>query len=275
MNKSTKFKKYKRRLPLAVRLLIVLGVAVLAFLMILLVLHFCGIRYITVTRPDGGEIRFIGRVGKDDQPIAGTIYFADGTSAAVDVESGVLNYSDRTAYKGGLSEDFRRDGTGILVYANGDRYTGDFVLDKLTGKGVYEFASGEKYEGDLVNGIKHGKGKYTHANGDVYEGGFVSDFRSGEGELTLADGSHFVGTFVNGIKQGHGIYTYSNGDVYDGDYDRDMRQGKGTYTWSNGESYTGDFANNTIHGFGTYTWPNGRASYTGYFEGGAIKIVTN
>ena len=96
MNKGTKIKKYKRRLPLITRLLIVLGAAFMTFLLILLILHLCGFRYITVTQADGGEVRFVGRVGKGDIPVAGTIYFANGTSATVDVESGILKYSDGT-----------------------------------------------------------------------------------------------------------------------------------------------------------------------------------
>jgi len=37
-------------------------------------------------------------------------------------------------------------GKGHMDYANGDKYTGDWLEDKQTGQGVYIFANGDRYQ---------------------------------------------------------------------------------------------------------------------------------
>ena len=36
-------------------------------------------------------------------------------------------------------------GTGTLVYADGDRYTGTWLEGKMHGRGKYDYANGDKY----------------------------------------------------------------------------------------------------------------------------------
>ena len=38
------------------------------------------------------------------------------------------------------------------MYANGNRYNGDWVNGRITGSGVLTFADGERYEGELKDG---------------------------------------------------------------------------------------------------------------------------
>ncbi len=38
------------------------------------------------------------------------------------------------------------------MYANGNRYNGDWVNGRITGTGVLTFADGERYEGELKDG---------------------------------------------------------------------------------------------------------------------------
>lgn len=49
-------------------------------------------------------------------------------------------------------------GNGEHVYANGNRYSGDWVDGKITGYGVLTFADGETYEGELKDGRMQGRG---------------------------------------------------------------------------------------------------------------------
>ena len=44
------------------------------------------------------------------------------------------------------------------MYANGDKYVGEFKKNKQHGKGVLFYANGDKYDGDWANNKKHGKG---------------------------------------------------------------------------------------------------------------------
>ena len=42
----------------------------------------------------------------------------------------------------------------------GDRYEGDWKIDKYEGKGIYYYSSESRYEGDFRNGLKEGKRIY-------------------------------------------------------------------------------------------------------------------
>ena len=269
------YKKYHRPIPFAKKLGIGFIAAVIAFFLIFLIVKMLGFRYVEITREDGSIVKFTGKVGETGAPASGTLYFSDGVTADVTDGGATLVYSDGVKYTGQLSAAYRRHGQGTITLANGDSYTGAFVNDAITGYGVYTFANGDVYTGNLFEGLKHGHGVYAYANGDEYVGNFYYDYRDGEGKFTWADGSCFEGIYSGGLKTGHGVYKYANGDLYEGNFELDMRQGQGKYVWASGESYEGEFYNNTFHGLGTYVWngADGRASYTGYFADGQIKIV--
>ena len=40
------------------------------------------------------------------------------------------------------------NGKGIMSYADGDKYDGDWKDGKKNGKGIMSYADGEKYDGD-------------------------------------------------------------------------------------------------------------------------------
>ena len=253
--------------------LTIAGLALAVFLIGMGVAALCGARDTNLTLPSGEEIRFTGLFDMDGNPISGTIYYANGLSAEIDLEEGRVSYSDGTVFLGTLDADYRRSGKGSITWKNGDSYEGDFISDMLSGSGTYTFASGDVYEGDFVEGKKQGHGKYTSFDGSYYEGGFENDLRHGTGKLVTSDGGVYDGEFSNGIKSGYGKYSYPNGDSYEGEFSGDLRHGEGKYTWANGETYTGEFSNGNMNGYGTYTWPTGRASYTGYFKDGKIVVV--
>ncbi len=50
-------------------------------------------------------------------------------------------------------------GKGEYTYVRGDRYIGQFLLDKFHGTGTLYYVSGEKYIGGWADGVKHGKGQ--------------------------------------------------------------------------------------------------------------------
>lgn len=253
--------------------LLILAAALLVFLLGLGIWRLTGAGSSTVTLSNGEEVKFTGLVDAQGNPVSGTLHYANGLSAEIDIKNSTVTYSDGTVYVGPLDEDYRRTGQGRITWKNGDSYTGDFVADLLTGSGIYTFKSGDVYEGELVGGKKEGMGKYTSADGSVYEGGFKGDLRHGEGRLVTSDGAVYEGGFAEGIKSGYGKYSYANGDSYEGEFKGDLRHGDGKYVWANGETYTGEFANGTMNGFGTYTWPTGRSSYTGYFKDGVIVVI--
>ncbi len=46
----------------------------------------------------------------------------------------------------GQYKDGKINGKGTLYYADGDKYTGDFVNDKKEGEGIYIWGNGNRYE---------------------------------------------------------------------------------------------------------------------------------
>lgn len=230
-----------------------------------LIVYLSGFRIIKYAS-DSGETRFFGKIGKDGEPSTGTVYFADGGKAELDLPNNTITYQDGTVYVG-QTADLLPNGKGRLTFSSGEYYDGDFVNGQMTGYGtyVYQPAVGDRYEGFMENGLRSGKGKYTWADGSYYDGAYKNDMKDGEGTYIWADGSSYTGTFVNDVKDGKGVFVYPNGDKYEGDFVADVREGEGTYTWTSGEYYVGQFRSNMMDGHGTYYWTSGR-SYEGTFK---------
>lgn len=47
------------------------------------------------------------------------------------------------------------------MFANGDRYKGEYKNSKFYGNGRYVWANGSHYEGMFCQGLKNGIGKWT------------------------------------------------------------------------------------------------------------------
>ena len=229
-----------------------------------LTVYLSGYRVIRYKSPDG-ETRFFGKVDKEGLPKKGTVYFASGETAKIDLENNTIEYSDGSKYVGEIKE-LLPHGKGKLEM-KAESYEGDFYEGEMTGYGTYIYSPsiGDKYEGFMKNGKRDGKGKYTWGDGSVYEGEFKDDMKNGEGTYRWANGACYTGTFYNDVKDGEGVFIFANGDRYEGQFSADVREGKGTYTFQNGEYYVGEFKNNMMDGHGTYFWTSGR-TYDGAFK---------
>ena len=84
------------------------------------------------------------------------------------------------------------NGQGTMIYANGDKYVGEWKNGKPNGQGTYNYGvgpnDGDKYVGEWKDGSKHGQGSYTYANGDNYVGKFSNDKKWGQGVMVNNDG---------------------------------------------------------------------------------------
>ncbi len=81
----------------------------------------------------------------------------------------------------------------------------------MNGKGRFIFANGEKYIGEFQNSLPHGRGAYHNNDGTVYRGPFVNGKRQGYGTLTFSNGESYIGEFKNNMRHGEGIYTFKDG----------------------------------------------------------------
>lgn len=249
-----------------------------------LVLYMIGYRYINLN-----GVKFSGFV-KDEQPINGTVRYADGVSGKLtkepDSANGVIRYNNGDVYEGEL-KGILRDGTGTLTSKEHDSvYTGDFKDDKMTGSAVYTIADKFTYTGGFEDGKYSGVGKAVYPDGSTYYGEWANHMRNGVGEEHYADGSAYYGSFVDDKRNGStevsvplengGVYNgkpknvFANGDEYVGDYQNGRRTGNGKYIWASGEYYEGAFVADTMNGMGTYHFNGSTPPYTGLFENGQI-----
>lgn len=170
--------------------------------------------------------------------------------------NGVLSYADGSTYEGEFRED-RLEGRGTLKRANGQTASGQFVAGYLSGQGVMTWANGTIYEGAFVVGSPQGQGTMRFADGSQYTGGFISGKYSGKGRLEYAEGGQCEADFVDGQLHGQGKCLYANGDRYEGGFLADQMTGDGTMTTADGTFREGRFLNGKITGRCRIEYPTG------------------
>lgn len=128
------------------------------------------------------------------------------------------------------------------------QYSGGIVDGKKEGYGVLIMPNGDKYEGEWKNDFQNGTGTFTYANGDTYEGQWVNGNREGTGTFTWADGRKYVGAWKDDQRNGRGVYTWPGGDRYEGEFKDGKLNGRGVYTYANGKVMKGVWQNDSYVG---------------------------
>ena len=157
------------------------------------------------------------------------------------------------------------EGRGVMVYASGDMYEGQWKAGKREGQGTTRYAIGNVYVGQYKANTKEGEGKFFYATGDVYEGQYKAGKHEGKGKYSSANGNVYEGQYKANMREGQGTKSYANGDVYDGEWKADKREGQGTYRSASGNVYEGEWKADNKEGRGKYTFANHDvyASYEG------------
>lgn len=171
--------------------------------------------------------------------------------------NGKIKYANGNVYDGYFI-DSGRNGLGVMVWQNGDKYIGAWKAGYRTGKGKFYFANGGDYDGDFSNNFFDGKGVMVWKNGDKYIGDWNAGQITGNGKLLFVTGDSHEGAFVNGKADGKGTKIWKDGRIYIGDWKTDNLMGFGTLTYANGDKYEGGFVNNERHGKGKYIYANGK-----------------
>ncbi len=138
-----------------------------------------------------------------------------------------VHYANGDSYIGPIVNNVR-DGYGTISYKvkNGyDIYEGFFSGDKKNGKGIMTYADGNIYDGEFENDLKSGNGVLTYAEGDVFEGTFANDLRC-EGTYKFVNRAVFVGKFEQNDSNQmlEGTYTYTNGTSVSGKFDKETQR---------------------------------------------------
>ena len=197
-------------------------------------------------------------------------------------------------YKGEYDNSGRKNGQGIYITANGNRYEGIFrngsffsgnanetdgYGNKYTGQydnynrngnGILIRSNGSRYEGVFQNGsLFSGNVNETDGYGNKYTGQYDKYNRNGNGILIKSNGSRYEGVFQNGsLFSGNVNETDGYGNKYTGQYDNYNRNGNGTLIKSNGSKYEGTFrSGNFWNGYANEIDGNGR-TYSGYYQNG-------
>lgn len=174
------------------------------------------------------------------------------------------------------------NGKGTKIFANGDKYEGDFKKGKLDGIGILtstkqntngDIIFSKIYEGDWKNNKKEGRGKLVIQKGQKikkYSGEFKNGKLNGQGSFET-DSATYQGRFINNKLEGQGIYTNKNGEKYLGEFLNQKFDGKGTYTFKDGSIYIGDFKAGKFHGKGRLFNNKHKLIKSGKWEKGEFK----
>jgi len=204
---------------------------------------------------------------------------------SIELEFTEINDSEKNAPINEKPED-KRNGYGVMVYANSDKYEGNWIDGKQDGEGVMTYANGSTYTGEWKNGLKNGHGtmirKHEDGNLDTYTGEFKEGSMQGQGVFKYASGDIYEGTWTKNYlkkgtvtnnhkyagtlrcngKTGLGVITYTNKDKYQGEWQGGKKHGLGVMTFGNGDVYDGEFADDEMSGQGAMNYANGD-KYTG------------
>jgi hypothetical protein len=131
----------------------------------------------------------------------GTVVSGD---SVMHIANGILTYANGDVYKGDFHTGYiERCGKGVMEYANNEWYSGDWENDKYHGRGDKVFVNGSKYSGNWKNGKRNGKGELWWKNPDaysdsMYEGEWKDDLYHGWGLLQIDGKIVYKGNWFNG-----------------------------------------------------------------------------
>jgi hypothetical protein len=184
------------------------------------------------------------------------------------------------------------NGQGTYIFADGDKYVGEYRDNKQHGQGTYTWANGAKYVGEFKDNKKNGQGTYTWTYGSLrrvlsaaevqrlYDFGLdaedngIRKLLPGELEKALEEIKKFEEDYIKSSAWGVEDVKRSgqpDGTKYVGKWKDDQKHGQGTFTWADGRKYVGEFKDGKLHGQGTYTWANGRVKRTIWEKGKLIE----
>jgi hypothetical protein len=201
---------------------------------------------------DAGEERYEGEWAADKMEGRGRYTHADGS------------------YYDGMWSGGRMHGPGgVFVFANQNKYTGDFAFDLKHGYGVLEYARGGRYSGHWVNDVAEGEGEVVYEGGEVFRGSFARGLKSGPGELTFTNGDRLQGTWAEDRLDGPGVMRYgATGNVYEGEFKEDLRDGNGTlFDVATNSRFEGLWAQGRRHGPGKLFFADGSCATGEWVEG--------
>lgn len=170
------------------------------------------------------------------------------------------------------------NGNGVMIYASGARYIGEFKSGLRDGFGTCFYPDGGNYKGYWMRDRQEGSGIRTFSPGNVKKGYWR------QGSLVTEDpglvlqtngrtNQISVGCISGNCVNGQGIYIYENGNIFSGEFVSGRRNGSGICYFADGTEYKGNWKNDLMEGKGSLTYPDGRI-HNGIWKSGSILEST-
>ncbi len=128
------------------------------------------------------------------------------------IDTGIMHRHDGV-YIGPWNANRERQGEGTFTSSTGERYSGEWYMDRRHGLGRMTCISGS-YEGGWRHDQMHGDGVYSYREGGQYDGEWAYGKRHGEGIHCYPGGAMYVGQWRKGwptrILENNAIFTFDN-----------------------------------------------------------------
>lgn len=149
---------------------------------------------------------------------------------------------------------------GVMVFPDGDSFTGEFASSGECKDGKYKYAAETVVK---INAYGWSVPAGCTFNGDMqtFTGRFDKTIRE------VNTNNQYIGNLENGQPVGEGTMVYANGDKYTGNFKMGRPNGTGTMAYANGDKYTGRFKNGQFDGSGTMSYADGRTGNTCLING--------
>ena len=179
----------------------------------------------------------------------------------------LLFNNNNLIYNGSWNSQFLKEGFGISIDQEGNKYTGYWKNDTFEGHGRIISIQGDYYEGNWNKGNIEGQGIFYSSMKKIkYEGEFKNNKFNGEGKLFYQNEKiMYEGSFIDGKKEGKGIMLFHNCEKYEGDFKNDCFWGEGIFKWRDGRKYNGSWKNNSMDGQGEFFYDS-ETKYKGDFK---------
>jgi len=136
-----------------------------------------------------------------------------------------------------------------IVCANGDVFVGTLCEGNF-GKGLLKYADGSSYEGEFKHGMKEGEGLVTLKSGLTYKAKFSYDKETQKGEIVTKNNVNYIGEYKDYLYHGKGRLELSDKEVFEGEFNHGVFEGKGTHYYKTSDgtmaSESGIFKNGIL-----------------------------
>jgi hypothetical protein len=151
-------------------------------------------------------------------------------------------------YKGEYTLDCKKNGYFIVVYNNGNIWSGYFKNNLEQGDFICKFRNENIVTGNFINGKREGNWITNKPNGDVFYYSYNNNIKNPFVVIKYANGNIFEGIYKNNSKNGIGIIRYPSSTVFIGNYENGIKSGKGFIQFKNEQFLECNYENNLLNG---------------------------